>query len=240
MFKSFPSALLQRIRSEAYHFVVGKHHFFHYIYQFERETFSKLCSDVMLEQSVDHGHHSFVAETEGEGMYFICHGKLSYSEESLLASESFMDMSQRAEGSWRLVSAGMIISEASMWLHWFHQGSLMGEAVVSDLLFLRAERFRELMKGSLLSNDVRLYARLYALRALRAGKEQQVDDLWHEEEMIEEIVKLSLHGGLELAVNNLAGGRVTPQRILKAWRKEAQSGRYRHTPMTQWRREEPS
>lgn len=55
--------------------------------------------------------------------------------------------------------------------------------------------------------------------------------------MIEEISKLSLHGGLELAVNNLAGGRrssatcvkvrlqgVTPQRILKAWRKEAQSG----------------
>lgn len=186
MFNSFPSVLLQRIRSEAYHFVVSKHHFFQYIYQFEREIFNKLCSDVMVEQSVDRGHHVFVAETEGEGMYFMCHGKLSYTEDSFGVTDSatFMDMSQRPEGLWRLVTATATgaISEVSMWLHWFHRGTLIGEAVVSDLLFVAAERFREVMKATLLSNDVRLYARLYAMRALRAGKEgKEVDDLWHED-----------------------------------------------------------
>ena len=34
-------------------------------------------------------------------------------------------------------------SEVSMWLHWFHRGALTGDAIVSDMLFVSVERFRE-------------------------------------------------------------------------------------------------
>ena len=76
-----------------------------------------------------------------------------------------------------------------MWLHWFHRGALTGDAIVSDMLFVSVERFREaterwldfrmslwgwdfltqVIRQTLILKDVRLYARLYALRALRAG-----------------------------------------------------------------------
>ncbi len=34
-------------------------------------------------------------------------------------------------------------SEVAMWLHWFHCGRLTGDAIVTDMLFVSVERFRE-------------------------------------------------------------------------------------------------
>ena len=34
-------------------------------------------------------------------------------------------------------------SEVAMWLHWFHCGQLTGDAIVTDMLFVSVERFRE-------------------------------------------------------------------------------------------------
>jgi hypothetical protein len=30
-----------------------------------------------------------------------------------------------------------------MWLNWFHRGRLAGEAIVTDMLFVSGDRFRE-------------------------------------------------------------------------------------------------
>ncbi|CAK9068064.1 Potassium voltage-gated channel subfamily H member 6 (Ether-a-go-go-related gene potassium channel) (ERG) (Eag-related protein) (Ether-a-go-go-related protein) (Voltage-gated potassium channel subunit Kv11.2) [Durusdinium trenchii] len=239
IFTGFPTVLLQKIRLEAYYFVLSKHHFYYFVYQNDRDTFSKICNNCIFEQTLDKGHEVFNSGEEGTGMYFVCHGKLSYTlfvdDESFdpTSSEDWVTLNNLLEGSCSFITSG-VISEVAMWLFWFHRGRLAGDGIVSDLLFVSVDPFREVIKTTPLIQDVRLYARLYALRALRAGKEgHMLDDLWHEEEMIEEISRLSLQGGLEQAVNNLATSRVTPQKIFRAWRQQAQSGRFKRSP---WRR----
>lgn len=239
-FNNFPTALLQKIRSEAYIFILSKHIFYKTIYEADRECFNKLCSNAIFEETVDKGHEVFATGEEGKGMYFLYHGKLAYAY--LLDDVSF----DAAEEDWMnspetsCFIANGFISEVSMWLNWFHRGRLAGEAIVTDMLFVSGDRFREVIRQSHLLKEVRLYARLYALRALRAGKEgTELDDLWHEDEIIEEISKLALQGGLEQAVNILAAGRITPQKILRAWRQHAQASRFTRRfkkPITQWRR----
>jgi len=243
MFNNFPTVLLQKIRSEAYFFVLSKHSFFKTIYDNEREVFIRLCNNTIFEESVDKGHMVFNTGDEGQGMYFLYHGKLAYAhlrdDVSFDPTSSEDFMMNMPETNVFVTNSGFI-AEVAMWLHWFHRGALTGDAIVTDMLFVSVERFREVIRQTLILKDVRLYARLYALRALRAGKEGvELHDLWHEDEVIEEISKLSLQGGLEQAVNILAAGRITPQKILRAWRQETQSGRFKRrlkSPMSHWRR----
>ena len=42
--------------------------------------------------------------------------------------------------SWTPFSHGF---QVSMWLNWFHRGRLAGEAIVTDMLFVSGDRFRE-------------------------------------------------------------------------------------------------
>jgi len=78
------------------------------------------------------------------------------------------------------------------------------------------------MRKSSLFKDIKLYARLYALRALRICQTDFLDDLWHEEQTIREISYLALEGGLEATVNTLAAGRITPAAVFKAWKNHTQ------------------
>eukprot|EP00438_Fugacium_kawagutii_P006812 Skav227010 [mRNA] locus=scaffold456:9121:11410:+ [translate_table: standard] len=71
--------LLQKIRSEAYIFVLSKHIFYKTIYDIDRECFNKLCNNAIFEETVDKGHEIFSTGDEGKGMYFLYHGKLAYA-----------------------------------------------------------------------------------------------------------------------------------------------------------------
>eukprot|EP00913_Durusdinium_trenchii_P004316 g4001.t1 len=172
IFTGFPTVLLQKIRLEAYYFVLSKHHFYYFVYQNDRDTFSKICNNCIFEQTLDKGHEVFNSGEEGTGMYFVCHGKLSYTlfvdDESFdpTSSEDRLDwvtLNNLLEGSCSFITSG-VISEVAMWLFWFHRGRLAGDGIVSDLLFVSVDPFREVIKTTPLIQDVRLYARLYALR----------------------------------------------------------------------------
>ncbi|CAJ1343125.1 unnamed protein product [Effrenium voratum] len=239
MFSNFPTVLIHKIRSETYHSAIGKHSLYQYIYEEERDIFGKICNTCICEKIVDKGHEVFAAGDEGYGMYFICHGKLGYiygMDDDVFDptdSQEWMRMADGADAGHRqccFLMTGRVVCEVAMWLLWNHRGRLFGDSVVTDLLFVQVEPFREVITNSSMLKDIRLYARLYALRALRTGKEGQIlDDVWHEDETIEEISRLALHGGLEAAVTTLAANRATPARILKAWRQQAQAGRLRRT-----------
>jgi len=221
IFATFPSVLLQKIRTEAHYFVLGKHSLFQCVYNNDRDTFSRVCNTCIVEQSVDRGHDVFKVGEKGAAMYVVNHGKLAYAlgmDDLFDPTDSQEWLNLKENNLASIISSGTVVSEVAVWLDWVHRGRLYGEAVLTDLLCVDTDLFQEVMRKSVLLKDIRLYARLFALRAIRIGHQGYLDDLWYEEDTIREISFLALQGGLEATVSSLAGGRITTASVFKAWK----------------------
>ncbi|CAE7207114.1 CNGA3, partial [Symbiodinium microadriaticum] len=183
IFATFPSVLLQKIRTEAHYFVLGKHSLFQCVYNNDRDTFSRVCNTCIVEQSVDRGHDVFKVGDKGAAMYVVNHGKLAYAlgmDDLFDPTDSQEWLNLKENNLASIISSGTVVSEVAVWLDWVHRGRLYGEAVLTDLLCVDTDLFQEVMRKSVLLKDIRLYARLFALRAIRIGHQGYLDDLWYE------------------------------------------------------------
>lgn len=222
MFSSFPEFLLTKIRVEACKNVTAKHTFFEFAVSVDSSIFTSLCTKAMEEQSHAMGHTVFDFNDEGVGMYFVTNGQLNYLAGDLTKFEFTDDWLELTSPSSTInmsksVERGRMISETALWLDWHHKGRLMGDTALVDVLLVYAEGFREVIVASGYFKDYKLYARLFALRTLGIHREGEVvDDLWHQEDTITEIGRLSLWGGLEESLNALRQG-FTPETVFKAW-----------------------
>ncbi|CAE7496372.1 CNGA3 [Symbiodinium necroappetens] len=114
IFATFPSVLLQKIRTEAHYFVLGKHSLFQSVYHNDRDTFSRVCNTCIVEQSVDRGHDVFKVGDRGAAMYVVNHGKLAYAlgmDDLFDPTDSQEWLNLKENNLASIISSGTVVSE---------------------------------------------------------------------------------------------------------------------------------
>eukprot|EP00930_Biecheleria_cincta_P051661 TRINITY_DN3686_c0_g1_i1.p1 TRINITY_DN3686_c0_g1~~TRINITY_DN3686_c0_g1_i1.p1 ORF type:complete len:814 (+),score=108.46 TRINITY_DN3686_c0_g1_i1:37-2442(+) len=180
---AFPDSLLEKLRIESVKYVTCEHVLFDYFHFVQFEIFREMAKSCFVEKLTHRLEDLFHSGGKGLGMYFVTYGTLGYDIGRGDATSNWIDPELPKEPTGKSVikaTAGSWVSEHSLWLDWQHQGALYGLAPLTDVLHIGGESFRTVVaRDAKVMKEVRMYARLFALRVMRSARQgEKVDDLW--------------------------------------------------------------
>lgn len=150
LFKELPESLQMDLHAEVYEPTVMRHPFFHQYGHYNVGGIRAICHQGCDEMTLFAGQDLFHTGQAGTRLYFLVDGVMEYqrmNHEETPLRESFRQTSKsKLEDSWtvRNVYVGQWFCEASLFVHWFHQG-VMAAKTLSALVMIDAAAFHKVL-----------------------------------------------------------------------------------------------
>jgi len=161
LFKLLPHTIRKEVTREIYERHITRHPFFKAYSHLDGEAmqclYNHLTQEALAEEDV-----LFSAGQTAYNMYFFITGRLKYL---MIHADEEENMG---------VFAGMWCSEAALWTHWFHQGSMQCEQA-SDVVLLNADLFAKDMCEQRHLHLVTIYANFF-IESMNAISVPEIED----------------------------------------------------------------
>jgi len=177
MFRQLPEMLQMDLQAEVYLPILSRHPFFYQYHERNLAAMRAICHKAVVEIALVADQVLFVCGQAAERMYFLIDGNLEYVKESC----------ERGKINTQAVIGSQWISEAALFVRWFHPGNMSAKDF-SMLLALHVGTLQCILEQYVdLMPQCRKYARLFTDRLNKESED--ASDIWNDFDTIQGIAQ---------------------------------------------------